>query len=965
MSASNRRLAAIMFTDIVGYSAVTHQNEKLSMELLKVHRELLRPLFPDFGGREIKTTGDGFLIEFSSALKAVECGAKMQETLVQRNSTSSLDEVVEIRIGIHLGDVEEFENDVYGDGVNIAARIEPLAESNGICVSEDVMRQVINKIPYDLVQIGEQDLKNIELKMDLYQVRLPWIDTLEVPQEIKCWVQTMRTPLGIFQLLVLSLPLIVLALGIAAALSTLSESSLRNDINARIESLVGSVPPDSILKSPSLPGFTLVGMPDFPRAAITSAAILSADDETDWIAIGTSDFGIFITNDFGLNWISVGMHDVEINYLAAVDDELFAATENGIHRYDFQAAAWRLSGFAGRNVRKFLVSAESHVYGLIDGNIFMEEADANAIQISSVGGIVDFGLTTDLKIFAATANEIHQFDSGGNFEGSEPFNDGRIQAIALSSDNRLAIGTDSGAWIRTIGNGAWTELVSVPEKLDILSLAFERGEGKEPALLAGTSNGIRRLSGTRIISPTRSSLDASDSVYLIDIPTSNRAIALYDYGVRYSSNFATQWRQLERLERAYDFESLPDGKNYLATSIGVFENVPPSQEWVPVNRNLEALAVKELEYDAESETLYAGTERGLFRAELGQTQRINWVSTGSEFDGARIQAIWLAHHSVLVGTDQGLFSSLNNGRDWTLQDASTSITALDVGEDSTIFAATAEGLKSKRLDGTSWANTTLSEEVLDIEIRGNQIIAASQNTIYRSSDGGITWNQDNAGLPPNAAIQTIYSAAVQLNALTSFHVVVAGLTSGLYWKEWYSQDEWETVRPGFGNHILTGDGIEKNGILFSTRLQGIFYGLYAFPNSAVTSSVFKLLGISFIAILIIALVFYLSLGRKRGLNLFEFLKIFPRPRAMYQLAQAPFSKSEFESLVSEMISAANPFELAWLRSNRAIEGLADGDSNTLKDNGVVDALIEKKLVIPVGGEYYSSVPIYARIVDAE
>ena len=151
---AHRRLAAIMFTDMVGYSALTQKNEALALELLEVHHKLLRRIFPAYGGKEIKTIGDAFLVEFSSALEATRCAIEVQKTLVQHNAVAPPKKRIQIRIGIHIGDVVHEDNDVLGDGVNIASRIEPLAHSGGICVSEDVVRQIRNKVEEPEVWIG-------------------------------------------------------------------------------------------------------------------------------------------------------------------------------------------------------------------------------------------------------------------------------------------------------------------------------------------------------------------------------------------------------------------------------------------------------------------------------------------------------------------------------------------------------------------------------------------------------------------------------------------------------------------------------------------------------------------------------------------------------------------------------------------------------------------------------------------
>jgi class 3 adenylate cyclase/TolB-like protein/Flp pilus assembly protein TadD len=169
-----RKLAAIMFTDIVGYSALTQQDEKLALRLLEEHRAIVRPLITRHDGHEIKTIGDAFLVEFPSALAATSCAIEIQKTLFERAESRAGEADVRLRIGLHVGDIIYKEEDVFGDGVNIAARIEPLAEPGGICLSEDVARQIQNKIDYALVRLGKGELKNINLPVDIYRIIRPW-----------------------------------------------------------------------------------------------------------------------------------------------------------------------------------------------------------------------------------------------------------------------------------------------------------------------------------------------------------------------------------------------------------------------------------------------------------------------------------------------------------------------------------------------------------------------------------------------------------------------------------------------------------------------------------------------------------------------------------------------------------------------------------------------------------------------
>jgi len=170
-----RKLAAIMFTDIVGYSALAQKNEALALKLLEEHRQLLRTLFRKHEGTEIKTIGDAFLVEFTSTLEAIRCAAEIQEALKDYDAAASGQSVkIQIRIGLHMGDVVYRENDVFGDGVNIASRIEPLAKPGGICLSQQVYDQVHNKFAGKVIKLGAVTLKNIQTPLNVYRLLLPW-----------------------------------------------------------------------------------------------------------------------------------------------------------------------------------------------------------------------------------------------------------------------------------------------------------------------------------------------------------------------------------------------------------------------------------------------------------------------------------------------------------------------------------------------------------------------------------------------------------------------------------------------------------------------------------------------------------------------------------------------------------------------------------------------------------------------
>lgn len=168
----DRRLSAIMFTDIVGYTSLTQKNEPLAMEMLEEHRRLLRPLFSSHNGREVKTVGDMFLVEFPSALEAVRCSVDIQKTLSRRNTRCPQDKKINVRIGVHVGDVEHKQGDLYGDAVNIASRIQPLADPGEILITRQVHEQIRNRPDIETRSLGRRELKNVDGSVELFSVLL-------------------------------------------------------------------------------------------------------------------------------------------------------------------------------------------------------------------------------------------------------------------------------------------------------------------------------------------------------------------------------------------------------------------------------------------------------------------------------------------------------------------------------------------------------------------------------------------------------------------------------------------------------------------------------------------------------------------------------------------------------------------------------------------------------------------------
>ncbi len=185
-----RKLAAIMFTDVRDFSKKMSENEIAAMEILKVHDGLVREVVLKFGGTIIKSLGDSFMVDFSSAVNAVHCAIEAQEQFWNYNQGKSEFDRIQIRVGIHLGDVITVGNDIYGDGVNIAARIESITEPTRICVSADIYNQVKNKMPIRAFSIGSIELKNIAEPVEVFELLIDSIPEFSEPSETAKLVQS-------------------------------------------------------------------------------------------------------------------------------------------------------------------------------------------------------------------------------------------------------------------------------------------------------------------------------------------------------------------------------------------------------------------------------------------------------------------------------------------------------------------------------------------------------------------------------------------------------------------------------------------------------------------------------------------------------------------------------------------------------------------------------------------------------
>jgi len=168
---TTRRLAAILAADVAGYSRLMGADEEGTLEALKaIRRDLADPKIEEHRGRIVKTTGDGLLVEFASVVDAVRCAVEIQRAMVEHNANVPMERRIEFRIGINLGDVILDEGDIYGDGVNIAARLEALAEPGDICVSRVVRDQVQDRLDVAFDDRGEQRVKNIARPVHVFRI---------------------------------------------------------------------------------------------------------------------------------------------------------------------------------------------------------------------------------------------------------------------------------------------------------------------------------------------------------------------------------------------------------------------------------------------------------------------------------------------------------------------------------------------------------------------------------------------------------------------------------------------------------------------------------------------------------------------------------------------------------------------------------------------------------------------------
>jgi adenylate cyclase len=357
-ASEQRKLAAIMFTDMVGYSALSQRDDKLAQELLEEHRQLLREIFPRFHGTEIKTIGDAFLVEFGSALEAAQCAIEIQRTLAKRNHDVTSGRRIELKIGIHIGDVVHRDGDVYGDGVNIASRIEQLAGAGGICVSTDVERQIRNALEARFEKFGSAELKNIKLPMELFRIVLPWEPGSETQSRV--------TPIGKRSLLPGVVAAVVLVALVIFGWWWFTQRSARDHQN--------------------------------PSTASTNVTPAAAPKATDQNSVAVLPF-VNLSDDKGSEYFSDGVSEELLTVLQKIP---------GLH----VAARTSAFSFKGKNATAQEIGEKLGVAHLVEGSV---RKAGNSVRIAARLSRADTGeelwsenYTRDLKDVFAVQTELAQ-----------------------------------------------------------------------------------------------------------------------------------------------------------------------------------------------------------------------------------------------------------------------------------------------------------------------------------------------------------------------------------------------------------------------------------------------------------------------------------------------------------------------------------------------------------------------------
>ena len=277
MSKTERQLKAIMFSDVKSFSAMMSRDEARTVRLVREHREIVRSILAKHRGEEHGTAGDSFFVLFASAVEAVQCAVEIQTAFHKRNEDQPPEEQIWIRIGIHLGDilVDQDEHRVYGEGINIAARTEPLADPGGICITRDVFQQVQGRIGVQAMSIGRMEMKNIVNAPELYQLVVGQV----VGAKAKTKSAAMSPPGSRPQRWLLPSALVALAL-LATAVLIFALRKSDDATPASLSDKKSAAPSDETSSETSDPPVETMTLTVLPFENVTH------DEKTAWMSVG-------------------------------------------------------------------------------------------------------------------------------------------------------------------------------------------------------------------------------------------------------------------------------------------------------------------------------------------------------------------------------------------------------------------------------------------------------------------------------------------------------------------------------------------------------------------------------------------------------------------------------------------------------------------------------------------------------
>jgi adenylate cyclase len=383
-----RRLAAILAADVAGYSRLMGADEEGTLERLKAHRrELVDPKITEHRGRIVKTTGDGMLVEFPSVVDAVRCAVEMQRAMADRNAEAVEDKRIVLRIGINLGDVIIDGDDIYGDGVNIAARLEALAEPGGICISRVVRDQIRDKLQYPFEDMGEQSVKNIARPVRAYAMRPTAVASTPL---VAAPAQPGRAPRSMIPGRAVIAASIATVIGVGLAAWWAWPHAGSSPISVQAPANPQSPPSVSRVEAKSAPRFSIVVLP---------FANLSNDPDQEYFADGITDD---LTTD--LSHISdsfVIARTTAFTYKGKPVDVKQIGRELGV-RYVLEGSVRRAGEQVQLNVQ--LIDAESGAHVWAD-RFETDRANLAKAQDEIVGRLAR---TLQLEIVEAAARRIEE-----------------------------------------------------------------------------------------------------------------------------------------------------------------------------------------------------------------------------------------------------------------------------------------------------------------------------------------------------------------------------------------------------------------------------------------------------------------------------------------------------------------------------------------------------------------------------